>query len=189
MKRFLLIALLIYTASCSNKDKIASPVVTNSTYKLAVLPEWVIDPKMDEKITAVGIASPSIGGFDIQLRKAELDAKANLASQIGSEVSRVTKAALRQAKIDDLEDVEQVFSQATKDVVKRFPLSGAKRINIYQGNDGTLYVRMTLDENEVIKYFSNNEGLYKRQLKQANLSRENLDKAQEAVKELFVDLD
>ena len=84
-----------------------------------------------------------------------MDAKANIAAAIQSEISRVTKDAMREAKVNDVNDVEEVFSQATKEVVKNMPMSGVRRINIHQAKDKTLYVHMVLKNEDYSKYIKN----------------------------------
>ncbi len=144
MKRKILLALsiatLAFTFSCSKGGKPAE--VKNNN--LSNLPAWVLDPNVADGVAAVGIASPSKGGIKFQIPAAELDAKSNIAATIQSEISRVTKNSLRSANVNNADDVEEFFAQASKEVVKNLPMSGVKRINIFQANDGTLYVHMVL---------------------------------------------
>jgi len=192
MKKLLIIlpaiVALLITSSCS-KPNISDLGSKSKTQNISELPEWVVKPEVKDGVAAVGIASASVGGIKFQIPQAEMDAKANIASAINSEISRITKDALRESKVGEVNDVEQVFSQATKEVVKNMPMSGAKRIDMYQGNDGTLYIRMVLNNADYSKYLQNSQKIYEERLKQANLSRENLDKSQEAVKGLFEELD
>jgi len=174
--------------SCS-KTMVSDLAKNNKTQNISELPEWVVSPDVNDGVAAVGIASPSIGGIKFQIPQAEIDAKANIASAVNSEISRITKDALREAKVGEVNDVEQVFSQATKEVVKNMPMSGTKRINMYQAKDGTLYIRMVLKNEDYGKYLQNSQKMYEDRLKQANLSRDNLNKSQEAVKSLFDELD
>ena len=60
---------------------------------------------------------------------------------------------------------------------------------MYQAQDGTLYIRMVLKNEDYSKYLQNSQKMYENRLKQANLSRDNLDKSQAAVKGLFDELD
>lgn len=178
---------LITAFSCSQKS---DKVETKQTGDLADLPSWVIDPAVEGTVAAVGIASQSTGGISFQIKKAELDAKANIAATIQSEISRVTKNALRSARVNDGEDVDDFFSQATKEVVKNFPLSGVKRINIYKDkSDGTLYVQMALSNEDYSKYLENSRNVFEERLKRAQMSRESINKSQEAVKSLFDELE
>jgi hypothetical protein len=48
---------------------------------------------------------------------------------------------------------------------------------------------MVLKNDDYSKYLQNSQKLYEARLKQANLSRDNLNKADEAVKSLFEELD
>jgi hypothetical protein len=186
----LILLLSISISSCSStKEKLSDLNSKNKTQNISDLPQWIIDPSDQRGISAVGIASPSRGGIKFQIPQATLDAKANIASIIQSQVSRVTKNALREAKVNKIDDVEDVFSQATKEVVKNIPLSGVRRINMYQGKDGTLYIRMLLTNKDYSQYIKNSQNTYKKLLENANLSRKNIDKSQEAVKEIFNELE
>jgi len=192
MKKLLIIlpaiVSLLIISSCS-KPNVSDLGSKSKIQNISELPDWVVNPEVKDGIAAVGIASASVGGIKFQIPQAEMDAKANIASAINSEISRITKDALRESKVGEVNDVEQVFSQATKEVVKNMPMSGAKRINMYQGKDGTLYIRMVLNNDDYSKYLQNSQKIYEERLKQANLSRENLNKSQEAVKGLFEELD
>jgi uncharacterized membrane-anchored protein YhcB (DUF1043 family) len=181
------VAALSLTVSCAKKDGKIDP---KQTGELSDLPAWVIDPSVEGTVAGVGIAAPSTGGIRFQIPKAELDAKANIAATIQSEISRVTKNALRSAKVNEnADDVEDFFSQATKEVVKNFPLSGVKRINIFKAKDGTLYLHMALTQEDYSKYLQNSEKTFEARLKKSKLGRENINKSQEAVKSLFDELE
>lgn len=172
-------------ASCSHKEEKKVDAGGN----LSGLPAWVLDPSVPEGVAAVGIASPSTGGIKFQIPKAELDAKANIAATIQSEISRVTKQALRESKVNDVNDVEDFFSQATKEVVKDLPLSGVKRINIYQAKDGTLYLHMVLKNEDYSKFLQSSENSFANRLKKSNLGRDNINKSEAATKAIFDELE
>ncbi|MFM7620003.1 MAG: hypothetical protein ACKO47_00155 [Alphaproteobacteria bacterium] len=171
--------------SCAKKD----PNVKTAKGELSDLPSWVLDPSVKDGVGGVGIASPSKGGIKFQLPKAELDAKGNIAATIQSEVSRVTKNAMRSAKVNENDDVEEFFAQATKEVVKNLPLSGVKRLNIYKAEDGTLYVHMVLTKEDYSKYLENSQKNLEASLAKSKLSRENINRSQAATKELFDELE
>jgi hypothetical protein len=188
MKNKILIALVVvlsFSTSCAKKSSVSA----NPKSELANLPNWVIDPSVKDGVGAVGIASPSKGGIKFQLPKAELDAKANIAATIQSEVTRVSKNSMRSAKVNDDDDVEEFFSQATKEVVKNLPLSGVKRLNIFQSEDGTLYVQMVLLKEDYSKFLENSEKTFTARAAKSGLSRENINKTQAATKELFDELE
>lgn len=178
-------AALIFSISCSKE----TPTTQNPESTLSDLPSWVLDPNVEDGVAAVGIASPSRGGIKFQLPKAELDAKANIAATIQSEITRITKDSLRSAKVNENDDVEEFFAQATKEVVKDLPLSGVKRLNIFKSEDGTLYVHMVLRNEDYSKFLENSERTFKDRLAKSNLGRENINKSQAASKELFEELE
>lgn len=189
MKKLLAVILSATLLFSCSKAVVSDLKSGSKTQNIADLPEWVVTPDVADGVAAVGIASPSVGGIKFQIPQAEMDAKANIASLVQSEISRVTKDALRESKVNDVNDVEQVFSQATKEVVKNMPMSGVKRVNMYQAKDGTLYIRMVLKNDDYGQYIQNSQKLYESRLKKANLSRDNLNKAQEAVKGMFDELE
>ena len=189
MKKTILTQILILSLAFSCAPKVAQETKKSSNNDLGDLPEWVLDPKIKDGVAAVGIASPSRAGITVQLPKAELDAKANIAATIQSEVSRVTKNALRSGKVNDADDVEEFFAQASKEVVKNLPLSGARRIHMFKAQDGTLYVHMMIDDQDYSKFLKNSQKEYEDKLKKSNLSRDNIDKSQAATKDLFEELE
>lgn len=182
---FLSIIAIFFAASCANKEK------PQDVGALDDLPAWVIDPNDGIKsgIAGVGIASKSRGGIKFQIPKAEMDAKANIAAIIQSEISRVSKEALRNSKINDVDDAEEFFSQATKEVVQNVPLSGIKRINIHKSKDGTLYVRMILTGQDYSEFLQSSEKSFKDRLRRSKMARENINDAEEAAKSMFNELE
>ncbi len=182
-----LASLVLLLASCSGK--VEEPKVQDMAGDLSDLPSWVLSPQSDEGVTAVGIAAPSRGGIQFQIPKAELDGKANIASEIQSKISRLTKSSLRSAGVNENEDVESFFAQATKEVVKDLPMSGVRRINTYRAKDGTLYVQMLLSNKDYTAFIENGQKTFESMLKGSNLGQNNIEKTQEATKALFDELD
>ena len=177
---------LIFSSACAKKDD--KNIKANSG-DLKDLPAWVLDPSVPNGVAGVGIASPSKGGIKFQIPKAELDAKANIAATIQSEISRITKGSMRSGSVNGADDVEEFFAQATKEVVKNLPLSGVKRINIFKSEDGTLYVHMLLSGEDYGKFLADSQKSFSAQLAKSNLARESIAKAGEASKELFSELE
>lgn len=182
MKKIALILVTLLAVSCAKNKEFVNHSGTE-------LPEWVMNPAVENGIGAVGIASPSQGGIKFQLGIAELDAKGSIAVQLGSEISRITKNALRSAKVNENDDVEEFFAQATKEVANSIPLSGVIRDKFFCAKDGTLYVHVVLRKGEYNSFLRDNETKLANKLKKSNLGRENINKSQEAVKEIFSELD
>jgi len=189
MKKIItLLAIIVLSAtfSCSNKTTSPNPKITGD---LAGLPNWVIDPAVEDGIGGVGIARASKGGIKFQIPRAELDAKANIAATIRAEISRVTKNSLRSADINNNDDIEGFFAQATKEVVKDIPLSGIKRLAIFKANDGTLYIHMVLQDSDYAKFLADSEKTFEKRSKKLDVGRDNINKTQAATKGLFDELE
>lgn len=189
MKKFISlisISLLFFSISCANKKSVPNPKINHN---LSNLPSWVIDPAVKNGVGGVGIARPSKGGIKFQIPKAELDAKANIAATINAEISRITKNSLRSADLNNNEDIEDFFAQATKEVVKNIPLSGTKRLAIFKADDGSLYIHMALIDKDYSKFLQNGEKLMLQRAKKLDITRDNINKTQAATKELFDELD
>ena len=137
-------------------------------------PNWVFDSvsvaKDSNEVSAVGIGEPSKGGLKIQLAQADADSRANIASQLLSEVSRISKDAMRKTNIANVEDVEKIFSQATQEVVRELPLSGTTRTHIWQDpKTDVLYVRMVIDGKKIASHLNDSMEIYDKRLKQSGL--------------------
>jgi hypothetical protein len=182
------VAMIFLLVSCSSND-VDKKEVLKSTSSNINLPEWVLDPKIENGIAAVGISSPSRGGLRFQIPKAESDARANIAEILQSEISRVTKNALRESKLNGVNDVEEFFSQATKNVVKNVKLSGAERTDIYKADDGSLFIRMVIRQNNYAKILKDSQELFKQVIVNSDMSQDNIDKSQEAVQDMFEELE
>jgi hypothetical protein len=183
---FATIIAISFSFSCAKKN---DEINTNSGDALSKLPSWVIDPSVPNGIGAVGISSPSKGGLKAQIAIAEINARANIATAIQSEISRVTKSSLRSAKVNENDDVEEFFSDATKEVVKNIPLSGVKRTKMFQAEDGSLYIQMVLGSEDYSKFLNNGLKTFEARAAKSNLGRDNINKTQAASKEIFEELE
>lgn len=182
------ISIVFLLTSCTAKNSNIEEVKKNTSSNID-LPSWVLDPKIEDGIAAVGIAAPTRGGLRFQIPKAESDAKANIAEILQSEISRVTKNALRESKLNDVNDVEEFFSQATKNVVKNIKISGAERVDIYKSDDGSLFIRMAIRKNNYAKILKDSLELFKQVVTNSNMSQSNIDKSQDAVTDMFEELE
>lgn len=166
MTRSILIITILLIASCTKRDK--SNFYGN--------PDWVVDPYVisegKHEIAAVGIAQKS-SDVSMQIAQAEADARANLASQIKTDISRLTKDAVRSANIKDVTDSERFFSHITQSIVKDLPLSGSKRTHIWINNEtGTMFIRMVADIDRVAPYIKKSASLYGNELLSHGTSKE-----------------
>jgi len=139
------------------------------------LPQWVIAPKSNDGITAVGMAAYSRHGVRVMRPQAEMDARAKLAGQIETLVSRSQKQAMRLVQISDTDDMENLFSQATKEIIKQIPLSGAVVVNQAIMDNGDFYVQMTIKKRTIIEELNKEQDIYKKNLENSKLTRESID--------------
>lgn len=153
------------------------------------LPAWVVNPKVEGGIASVGITGYSKHGLQVMLPQAEMDARAKLAGQIQTIVSRLQKKALRHTKINEIDEFENSFKQASKEVIKKMPLSGAQRINMFQSQDGTLYVHTVIQKREVSEYLGDMKNTYKKHMQEAKLSRQNIDEGMKVLDSMMKELD
>ena len=113
-------------------------ITTKNSGDLSIC-QQVLDPAVKDGVAGVGIAeSPSKAELNFKF-KAELMQKQILPQQFKA-ISTTTKDSLRSAKVNENDDVEEFFAQATKEVVKEIPLSGVKKNWHFQIKDGTLYI-------------------------------------------------
>ncbi len=191
----ILLASISLLQSCGDAKKTQeqSPKDTGRLTQLN-LPEWVIDPSIEGKIAAVGIAPKTVGGIKMQIAQAESDAVANMAAQIQTSVSRITKESMRRAgvatEVKSSEAVDQYFAQATKSVVKDVPISGAKRKNIYQSpSDGTLYIQMVIEPTAVKEYLISMADTLASGMKDFGVTQKTIAQTENSMKDLFSELE
>ncbi len=153
------------------------------------LPAWVVNPKVEGGIASVGITGYSKHGLQVMLPQAEMDARSKLAGQIQTIVSQLQKKAMRHTKINELDEFENSFKLATKEVIKKMPISGAQRINMFQSKDGTLYVHTVIQKREVSEHIGDMKATYQKHMKKAKLSRKSIDEGMKVLDEMMKELD
>lgn len=185
--------LLLLTACPSKKPQEAPKPDLGSLQQLQ-LPDWVMDPTVEGMISAVGIAPKTAGGIKMQIAQAEADAMANMASQIQTKVSRITKESMRRAgvatEVKNEEAVDSYFAQATKSIVKDVPISGAKRKKIFQSPiDGSLYIQMVLEPVGVKDYLVSMSDELAGGMKNFSATQKTIEKTEQSMKDLFNEID
>ena len=153
------------------------------------LPKWVVNPKVEGGIAAVGITGYSKHGLQVMLPQAEMDARAKLAGKIPVIVSQIQKKAMRHVKINEIDEFENSFKQATKEVIKKMPISGAQRINLFQANNGDLYVHTVIQKREISEHLGDMKSTYKQHMQEAKISRQNIDEGMKVLDDMIKELD
>lgn len=176
--------------SCGKSSKQEKQQANGSLSDLN-LPDWVLSPSVAGKIAGTGIAPMSKGGLKVQIAQAETDARANIAAQISTEISRITKDAMKKANISDKEEYEASFSQATKELIKDLPLSGAVRDKIYRdpSDGGTLYVHMVVDQEKIKDYLQNSTKIFGDAMKSSGATSKTIQETEKVMSSLFNELD
>lgn len=148
---------------------------------LSDAPSWVIEPIVENGIAAVGAARYSKGGMSYMLPQAEMDAKGKLAARVQEEVSRLQQQSKRLVQTKDLDAYDSNFKEATEIVVKKMPLSGAKRIKTYVAKDGTLYTMVAIMKRDVANYLEDSKNQFKQDMEEAKMTREAIDEGMEVL--------
>lgn len=176
---------LMMMTGCADKSESAKPGMVD----LENMPAWVTNPTVENGIGVVGIAKHSQHGMRVMLPKAEMDGRTKLAAEIQTVVSRLSKDTLRQANINELDDYEEQFTEATVNLVKKIPLSGAQRVAMYQDkNTGDLYVHMVLAKREVGSFLADNAASMREQMEQAKMTRQRIDDGMKVMDDMIEEL-
>ncbi|MBN2782977.1 MAG: LPP20 family lipoprotein, partial [Campylobacterales bacterium] len=153
------------------------------------LPSWVLNPTSSEGITAVGMAGYSKHGLRVMKPQAEMDARAKLAGQIQTVVSRMQKQAIRYSQVANSDEMENLFSQTTKEVIEKTPLSGAVIVNQAMVANGDYYVQMVIKNHELAQQLEAQKESYKKSMEDAQMSRENIRDGMEILDSMIKELD
>lgn len=192
MKNRVMLSLLAATlliTGCSQKEPTTEELKKQMVENTKNLPEWVTNPNEEDEFVAVGIAGFSRHGMQVMLPQAEMDGRAKLAGKIETEVSRIQEQVLRQSQISQLDDIDRAFKAATKEVVKKIPLSGAKRTKMYQSSDGTLYVLTVINRNFIVNDIEQKRNIYKQQMEQAKLTRQSIEEGMKVLDKSMQELE
>jgi hypothetical protein len=158
------------------------------------LPNWVLSPYYDlpsEVIAGVGISKAPSPNDQLKflLIQAESTARAEIATSLQTEISRLTKDAMQSASIDSINAVENSFATVTTEIVKNVPLNGAVRDKIFQDKNGIVYVRMIIKSSIVKEYLKSNIDNYSEAMRQAGVTRKSIQDTNASLKHLFDELD
>ncbi len=153
------------------------------------LPQWVVNPTSKDGITAVGMAGYSKYGLRVMKPQAEMDARAKLAGQIQTIVSRSQKKAMRLSQVANIDSMDNAFSQTTKEVIKEIPLSGAVIVNQKMVESGDYYVQMVIKKQTIAQKLNDSREIYKKNLQQAKLTRDGIEKGMKVLDKMIDSLD
>lgn len=185
------VAISLTTASCQKKPDDSKADV--GSMEQLNLPSWVLSPYdglSDNVVAGVGISKKPANNDQLRflIIQAEAAARAEIATTIQTEVSRMVKDAMQSASIEKINAVESSFAVVTQEVVKNVPLSGAVRDKIYQDKNGIVYVRLIINNNIIKNYLNERLENYNEVMRDAKLSRATIKKTNESLKHLFEDL-
>jgi hypothetical protein len=183
-KNISLAFIIVMAISCKNYGKLEE----------IGAPDWVFNPssvaKNVNEVSAVGIGEQSKGGLKVQIAQAESDARGNIANQILSEVARISKDAIRKSTVADVEDVEKVFSQATQEIVRDLPLSGATKTHMWQDpKTNILYIRMAMEGKKVASHLNDSMEIYDKRLKRSGLGNQDSFKSDQLISTFNKEID
>lgn len=190
-------ASIFLLSGCNNtqptvqKYEVAQPPLTEKEKMIKSvnsLPQWILNPTSRGGITAVGMAGYSKHGLRVMKPQAEMDAKAKLAGQIQTIISRSQKNAIRLSQVANVDDMDNAFSQSTKEVIKEIPLSGAVVVNQRMVESGDYYVQMVIKRQVVAQELDASKEVYKKNLTDAKLTRESVEEGMKVLDEMIEDL-
>lgn len=154
-KNFLISSLLFLSVSCSNKIGKLSDIGA---------PEWVFAPysisDKEEKETyfaGVGMACKTDTGIKVQILKAEVDARLNIAKQVGVDINSSVEDFVSENEKTGDEKLKYVktFQSSTKEMIDALPVVDSIRTNIWQNpKDDCIFVRLIAPKEPIRKFVS-----------------------------------
>lgn len=190
------VAMSLTLSSCSKKEESAKLGNIDAKGQVipADLPDWVANPYSGLNpgtLAGVGISSPPGAGSQLKylIMQAESQARAEIATTLESEISRVIKEATQSVSAANMNAAESSFSAVTQEVVKNVRVSGAVRDKIYQDKSGVVYVRAIVDSAVVKKYLTDSVENYSKAMQSAGFSNATIQKTNASLKHLFDDLE
>lgn len=184
-----LVSVVLFTGCGQKEVVIPKDKKTQMIESTNSLPSWITNSKIDNGIAAVGLTGYSKHGIEVMLPQAEMDGRVKLAGQIQTIVSDLKEKSLRHNKIDQLDNFETAFKVGSKEVISKIPLSGARRIAMFQAKDGTLYVHMVIEKRAVASNLKNMKSVYKEQMEASDMTRKSIDQGMKVLDDMMNELD
>lgn len=139
---FLLIPLLFIFTGCSGHTP--APDTRESDISKANLPSWVIDPKVPEKIAAIGSCPPHPKGAYMQRTTALANARQSLSMILNSAIT-VTRETMLREQNSQVQNLSSEEINAISDSL----LLQSKQEDGFTAQDGTLYVLVSLEKSAI----------------------------------------
>jgi hypothetical protein len=117
--------------------------------KFANAPMWVANPSIEGGLSAVGSAMPTQAGMAFQRTRALANGRDELARQLSLEVTNLFKDFAQVTGVGDAETVDTVASSVSRQVAQA-TLAGSRQADMWQANDGELYVLVVMEPESVI---------------------------------------
>jgi len=146
-----LAALLSLTITgCSGEPEVKKPEEASFACKQdgQLAPKWTCIPMVDGYYAGVGVAKKSSAGIGHMRRVALANGRSDLAQQIESQVKDKVETFTRTTGNGDSETVDQVTTAVSKQLAK-VDLQGSKAIDAWSSNVGTLYLLVTVPQENV----------------------------------------
>lgn len=145
-------AALLAFSGCENAPETEpqepeTPKLTGGKFEGA--PAWVANPSMEGGLSAVGSANPTKAGISFQRTRALANARDELARQLSLEVSNLFKDFTQVTGVPQSETVDTVASNVSRQVAQA-TLAGSRQADLWQANDGELYVLVVMEPESVI---------------------------------------
>jgi hypothetical protein len=111
-------------------------------------PTWVFEPEYEGYLAEVGSAPPSPGGFQFQRTEALANARDELARKIHLELESVLKQRAEQSDSGKRRRLQKVVASLSDQTV-RLNLAGSVQKDLWIARDGTMFVLVALDREQV----------------------------------------
>ncbi|MBU5614487.1 LPP20 family lipoprotein [Geomonas azotofigens] len=142
---FTLLALALLAACSSTQTNVAKGVA-NPVGEGA--PQWVLDPGSVAGLNAVGSAAKSPGGIQFQRNEAMAGGRDELARILSVKVKNSFKNFSEQTGVGDSQTFDKVTTSVSQQLAKQ-TLNGSKQKDLWLGQDGTMYILVSLDPKAV----------------------------------------
>jgi hypothetical protein len=149
-------------------------------------PNWVCDPSMEGGMAAVGSAS---NGLDRDMQRIEAMGKARdeLARQMGLKVKNMLKNFSQATGFGENQTMEKVTTSVSKQVAEQ-TLVGSVQKGSWKSPDGTLFIRMVIDQNKMVEIAQQTKESFKTSLRNDEALYQQFQ-AKKAMAELDAEID
>ena len=127
----------------------SAPVKQNAVQEQSQYPNWVMNPTVEDGISAVGSAKMGAAGLSFARTEATANARDGLARQLEIKVNNMFKSYTNSVGVGGQDGVDKVATNVSKQVASKV-LTNSKQINMWISPEKEVYILVAIKKEDTV---------------------------------------